>query len=346
MSYYPQNAPLDSSAPPAPRNDKACAFARAAASHAPRSEPIGPALHVLTAITNPCRYASRYRLFEDFAKRVSQAGAILHIAEAAFGERPHELIPDDPELVGSGHLRLRTSHEIWHKENLLNLLVHRLPEDWKYCAWLDADILFARPDWVGETIHQLQHHGVVQMFSEALDLGPDETPFDRYPGFAASYLREGPGRKSTWHPGYAWGWRRDALEAVGGFIDCAILGSADQHMACGLIGEAPKSINPRMHPRYHAEIARWQARAERFVRRNIGFVPGTLLHHWHGRKSGRGYMDRWKILVDYQYDPLEDLRRDPQGLYQLYDDGSERFIRFRDEIRAYFRSRNEDGNEL
>lgn len=63
------------------------------------------------------------------------------------------------------NLQLRTSHEIWLKENSLNLGFARLPPDWKYAAWIDADVTFARPDWACETVHQLQHNPVVQMWS-------------------------------------------------------------------------------------------------------------------------------------------------------------------------------------
>ncbi|MDR3406397.1 MAG: hypothetical protein P4L99_28185 [Chthoniobacter sp.] len=322
------------------------ALESSAPGYTPRSRALAAPLHVLTVITNPSRYASRYRLFADFARRVNEAGAVLHVAEAAFGERPHEC----HNLAAANHLQLRTDHEIWHKENLLNLLVARLPADWKYCAWVDADVFFARPDWVGETVHQLQHFSAVQMFSEATDLGPGETPFDQYRGFVKCYYERGKkdanNRYLSWHPGYAWAWRREALESVGGFFDTAILGSADQHMANGLIGRGRASINPKMHSNYLGEVDRWEARAERSIRRNVGYVPGLLLHHWHGRKANRGYLDRWKILVRHQYNPLTDLKRDSQGLWQLHDDGSDRLLSLRDEIRAYFRSRNEDVNEL
>jgi hypothetical protein len=331
----------------ATRFDSTNGLETAVPGYTPRSKPLHSPLHVLTAITNPSRYASRYRLFSDFAKRVTDAGAILHVGEAAFGERPHTAAS-----IASAHqhLQLRTNHEIWHKENILNLLVSRLPADWKYCAWVDADVVFARPDWVGEAVHQLQHFGVVQMFSEAIDLGPDETPIDQYRGFVKCYYECGmkgeANRHLSWHPGYAWAWRRDALEAVGGFMDTAILGSADQHMANALIGRGRPSINPRMHPNYLGDVDRWEARAERHIRRNIGYMPGLLVHHWHGRKANRGYLDRWKILSRHRYDPHHDIKRDSQGLYQLHDDGTERSRRLRDEIRAYFRSRNEDSIDL
>ena len=53
-------------------------------------------------------------------------------------------------------------------------------------------------------------------------------------------------------------------------------------------------------------------------------------------------MDRWKLLRKWQYDPERDIRRDHQGLVQLTRSGE----RLRDDLRAYFRSRNEDSIDL
>jgi hypothetical protein len=63
--------------------------------------------------------------------------------------------------------------ELWLKENLINAGVQRLPYDWQQVCWLDSDIHFVRPNWVGECIHKLQHYAFLQMFSEARDLAPD-----------------------------------------------------------------------------------------------------------------------------------------------------------------------------
>src|SRR5229473_1294403 len=101
-------------------------------------------LHIITAISNPCRYRTRYDLYRRFAKYVAESGARLTTVEAAFGERDFAITePGRPD-----HVQLRTSHEIWHKENLINIGITRLPADWEYVAWVDADVAFARPDWV------------------------------------------------------------------------------------------------------------------------------------------------------------------------------------------------------
>jgi hypothetical protein len=297
-------------------------------------------LYVVTIITNPCRYRSRYDLYAKFAKMVADAGAQLITVEAAFGNRPHVVTqPGNPN-----HVQLRTTTEIWHKENMINLGAQRLPLDWQYMAWVDADVAFANPDWANETLNQLQHYHVVQMFSQAQDLGPNHEPFQKHKGFVYSYLQGLHANKdySNWHPGFAWAARREAIDALGGLIDFAILGAADRHMAFGLIGKMESTIHSSLESAYADQLRIWEKRAELYIRRNIGYVPGLLLHNWHGKKRDRRYRERWSILIKNQYDPMLDLKRDWQGLWQL----TERNFKLRDDIRAYFRSRNEDSIDL
>ena len=110
-------------------------------------------LHVVTCISNPVRYASRWRLYRRFAETMRTAGVHLVTVELAYGERPFEVTEvGNPDHV---QVRLPSSDELWHKENLLNLGISRLPRDWRYVAWIDADIEFHNPDWAKETVEQL-----------------------------------------------------------------------------------------------------------------------------------------------------------------------------------------------
>lgn len=301
-------------------------------------------------ISNPVRYESRYKLYKKFETQMKEAGINLWTAEIAFGERPFEITNPDENR----NLQLRTNSELWHKERALNLLIQRVTEtnpDWKYLAWIDADIEF--PNWRGpkawyfETVHMLQHFSVVQLFQTAIDLGPHGEAIHTHQGFAFSYRQNLPFKTGyvNWHPGFAWAIRREAYEAAT-IIDYGALGSGDRHMACGWVGKMSESINGRCSPVYIDKLNTWQEQAERGVRRNMGFVPGTILHNWHGPKKARGYQDRWKILVDTQFNPDRDLKIDGYGLYSLADHGDLRSISIRDKFRDYFWSRREDSNEL
>lgn len=310
-------------------------------------KPVDSPLYVVTCISNPRRFRSRYDLYRKFEKYVKDSGAILVTIEQCFGDREYEIT--DP--CDTNHIRIQTTSEVWHKENMLNLAIQRLPHDWKYVAWIDADIEFVRPDWVYETIHLLQHHDLIQMFSQAADLNPKyEFLSTIREGVIASWrkencgpLKKGDGRYGVGnrHPGYAWAARRDAFDKLGGLIDWAILGSADWHMAAALCGQVLASISPAMAkacPGYKALCEDWQDRATKYIRYNVGFMDGLVVHYWHGKKVDRRYTDRWKILVENKYDPRLDLKRDWQGLWQLTDHNH----KLRDELRAYMSARNED----
>ena len=307
-------------------------------------------LHVIVVISNPVQFESRYRLYHEFMEEMSRSNAIFHTVELVLGERQHTIPPSPFNTL----LRVHGWDEVWHKENLINLGLSRLPNDAEYVAWIDADVSFQySKKWVTKTLHALQHYMVVQMFENAVDMGPNGQVIQLHTGFVKQYLDNGssvanyrPGYSPHWHPGFAWAARREALECSGGLIDKAILGAGDHHMALALVGAAEKSLQAGLTDGYRRMVLTWQERAERFIRRDVGFVRGTILHSWHGKKKDRRYTDRWKILVKNKFNPDYDLKRDTQGVYHLNDDGSQRFVMLRDEIRAYFRARNEDSIDL
>lgn len=297
-------------------------------------------LWVIAVISNPVRFNSRYSLYQEFEKHVKDAGAELLTVEVAFGDRCHTIT----NPVNPHHIQLSTYHEIWHKENMINIGISRLPSDWEYVAWIDADVAFTNPNWVRETLHQLQHYMVIQMFSECIDLGPRYEVVQMHKGFAWSHHEKKLKGKAYnfWHPGYAWAARREAIDALGGLIDTAVLGAGDHHMALALVGRAKESIPGGIHSNYAKHILTWEERANKFIKKDLGFLPGTILHYWHGKKADRRYVERWSILLRNKFDPDMDLIRDSQGLYQLSDDKPN----LRDEIRYYFRQRNEDSIDV
>ena len=272
-------------------------------------------------------------------------------------------------------MQLRSSEILWHKENLINIGIRSLPRDWKYVAWIDADVVFSRPDWVAETIHQLQIYKVVQMWTHSIDLGPDQQPIANCRSIMDTHMRDrailkpittgrknansavgrGPGvwgrtegyagsgaETGTLHPGYAWAATRDAIEGLGGLGDIGILGSGDRHMAYALLGEVERSCHSQMAPSYRKYWVDWQSRADRCVQRRVGSVPGTLLHYWHGSKQHRRYQDRWRILIDNNFDHEKDICYDAHGVLAL----TGRNWRLRDDIINYFSVRNEDSIDL
>ncbi len=325
-------------------------------------------LHVIAVVFNPLRFLSRYNLFREFEQHALAHGANLWVVEMAFGNRPFEVVREgEPQ-----HIAMRTEHELWHKERIINAAVARLPHDWEYVAWVDADLTFINPDWVHETIQQLQHYHIVQMFTHAMDIGPNMEPIERFESFAHSYingirdypkLNGVPGHRPKkhrkhcnrpgncdcpsdtpdyyggrfWHPGYGWAYRRSAWDTLGGLLDINIVGGGDHQMAYGLIDRIEETIPADSTHQYTKSIRQWAENAS-ILKRNIGAVPGTIAHHFHGRKVNRNYYNRWKILTENAFDPMTDLKNDWQQAHALTGNK----IKLRDDLRGYFRARHED----
>ena len=305
-------------------------------------------LHVITAISNPVRWRSRIKLYQDFEQHMLDSGVKLTVVECAFGDRPHEL-GDNPHV---NYVKVHSSgHNLtWNKEVLLNLGVSRLPEA-KYIATIDADVKFRRGNWAAETVHALQHYHALQPWSDCYDLGPNDEHLQAHRSFGRLWhdrkpIVQGPnaapGGYEFGHPGYAWAYTRQTLDWAGGLVETAALGAADHHMAMGLIGRIGDSIHGGMTAGYKAPLNLWQRRVFSHVKGAIGYLPGTIEHYWHGSKDKRAYVSRWDILAKHQFDPMTDLKKNSYGVLELSGNKPE----LAHDIDVYFRSRDEDANTI
>jgi hypothetical protein len=348
-------------------------------------------LYAIVPLSNPWRWKARWKHVERSIKHFMDSGAVVVLVEVAFNRREFAFAnsgldgtPANCGVLGSDHrfrhryIGLRSSHELWFKENQINIAVAQaLPYDWQNMCWLDSDLLFLRPNWVGECIHKLQHYDFLQMFDHARDVGPnyrvlpggyphaDGTSWVRWwldgePDFSEIAVRKGedlaidPKRrhKKKHHPypprvwpGLAWAATRRGFDAVGGLLDFAIWGGGDYHMAHCLIERKDGMMRNDLHPNYKMKVMEWFDRCQRHIRRNVGVMEGSVFHFWHGRKTDRGYNAKHAALARIGFDPLRHLKRDYQGLYQLNDDGSEGFVQMRDTLRRVAIERDEDSND-
>ena len=307
------------------------------------NDPIEDKLHVVIVISNPCLFARRYILIKEFMKRMEmdETNVLLYVVELVYKNQKFVIT----DKSNPRHLQLETdTSPIWHKENMINLGIKQLlPPNWKAVAWIDSDIEFENPTWAADTLKILNgSKDIVQVFSHCVDMDIKGETMLIVSSFCNQYIKKIPyvcNKNKTidfWHPGYAWACTRKAYDRMGGVYERAILGSGDNIVALCLIGNGDKSINPGSTTDYKNSIMEFQNRVKNL---RIGYVPGVIRHHFHGSKKNRKYMDRWKILMKYGFEPTTYLTKDENGLLVPSDKCPEGML---SEIRNYFQERNED----
>src|SRR5438876_7100513 len=112
---------------------------------------------VITCFFNPCRYTTRLTNFFRFAASLEAHCIPWFAVECVFGDTYFEL----PRAANIK--RVRAGSVMWQKERLLNLALKELvPVNFSRIVWLDADVIFAEPDWLVRTSLALDGYPVVQ----------------------------------------------------------------------------------------------------------------------------------------------------------------------------------------
>ena len=310
-------------------------------------------LFVVTTVSNPIRWDSRTnRARAAIEAWTAEPNVHVTVVEILYGDRGPEL--DDLASDRVLHISAHASTTAWSKECALNVGLTRLSPMARYIGFFDADILWRKPGWATEILHALQLYPVVQPWSHCYDLGPNGEHLATHTSFARIYCNGGnvvprfdPNSLSLTnspypypHPGYAWCWRRNILDRVGGLFELGGCGSGDHHMALALIGKAKASVPTGVNEDFREILEVWQSRALRQVNRKIGYVPGTIEHPFHGRKRDRGYNSRWWLFLKHGFDPLEDLKKNTYGIIEWAGNKPE----LEREWMLYLRGREEDAN--
>jgi len=292
-------------------------------------------LYVVLPYFNFCGFKRRRQLFVEFIKKIEKIPGIRMVVAENIGPAPL------PTLNVYLHHKVNSPSVLWLKENLVNIAVGHLPSDWKYVAWIDADITFLNENWVKDTIRELDIYDVVQLFRTCVNLGPqgEAIKIDKSFGYMhrdsnTPYLKTD--KYGFWHPGYGWACNRKAWNQMNGLLDWAILGSGDRHMAMSFIGKALDSAPGNIHKNYKNMLVEFQKKCENL---EVSYIDGTILHHWHGKFEDRKYRERWEILTKNKFDPIDDIEMSDDGIIHLTMSGE----RIQSELNGYFIGRREDG---
>ena len=233
-----------------------------------------------------------------------------------------------PEISDS--IVVRGNSHMFHKERLCRLLETKIPSVYSKVAFIDADILFDSPDWYQRTSKLLNEYDVVHPFERCnwLDL-KYKTVFRSQESVVKI---NGTYFDASYHPGFAWAFRRDWYRSVG-FYDHAVSGSGDALSAATWLNkEFPpgfKSLPVALRPSYDE--------FEKRPRPRITYLKAcTVSHLYHGTIHNRQYTNRHAIL-DIPKDIRSLLYENPDGVYECSSP-----LDWNPILLDYFKNRNDD----
>src|SRR5262249_16547864 len=171
------------------------------------------------------------------------------------------------------------------------------PKTAKNIAWLDCDVIFERPDWMDEAEQKLSEVNAVQLYSELIDLGPEDyqpnikhIPPSGHGIVSAikttglqhlqAAVESGKDIRQPFPTGMAWAARRKILEGHG-LYDAQIIGGGDRAMVHAMYGqfEVPLLHFNKLRQEH---FLRWARGYHRDVAGKIGNGSGRIFHLWHG----------------------------------------------------------------
>jgi len=227
---------------------------------------------------------------------------------------------------------------MFHKERLCRILETKIPTTYTKILFCDADVIFKEKDWYSNLSKLLDKNDIVHPFSEAVwkDLTYTQDLVKR----KSSLLDNSP-IGSVWdpsyHPGFAWGFKRDWYNRVG-FFDWAITGSGDT-LSCAAWTFKEFSKNSTSYPR-QAMKTKYEL-YKTLVNSNlprITHMPGLIEHLWHGSRENRKYASRHNILNEVE--DIDDLLI--LNSYGVFEFKPEILDIWNDPFTKYFEDRNDD----
>lgn len=281
---------------------------------------------IVACFFNPQMSPYRLVAFQKWYRSIRH----LHhrIIECLIGEDGKSQLPES-EFITQVH----ADTLLWHKETLLNKVIADLPDEYRYVFWLDTDVLFTNLDWLPESVEALETADIVQPFEYCIHLEKNQLKpsFDvekyrktvsdpklRHPMMwrsfcanAANGLIRDPDYDRHGHVGFAWGAKRELLDACP-LYDRALIGGADHIIAHAAAHQIPHDCITKSFTDNIEDVEAWSREFSKHVD-GLGYAKGDLYHIWHGDIAQRQYLQRIKDFTP----GTRNLQKDKHGFYTM-----------------------------
>ena len=299
------------------------------------AKPIRKDMAVILVYFNPCEYKKLAQNLTLTYQNLVRSNIPVFLVEHCFKDQAPLFKKNETNIFNT-----RSNSYMFYKENLINWLMPKIPEQYTKFFMMDCDLLFEKDTWYDDVSGLLDTHDIVQPFQTAIWLDSDLKSINlKKDSFAYIASKNEKISLDKHDSGFAWAARRDFIQPIGLF-DLYILGSGDVIFAfSALQNKYNWNITVNSLVKYHNEYYKL------FNGVKTTYYPQNIYHLWHGSAYNRGkntrYNDFNKLCKDNNLEKKEDIFYvNSQGIYEFNETTSKELNEI---ILNYFKSRNEDG---
>ena len=235
-----------------------------------------------------------------------------------------------PTFTGDNVIHVSASSYMFHKENLFNLLVTKLPAQYTKIVCMDGDVVFSNLNWINDLSIKLDECDVVMPYHDGYQVSGDYN-FIQSNGVVMLDHKSNYD-EDIYKAGYCIAFKRTFFDKIGLF-EYAIFGGGDRMTLCQFVGR-PIMVNTFNSSKKQNYIDGIKALDLKF-----GWLDDDVYHLPHGHNVDRQYLERHFLIPELNIDT--ELVKNDDGVLEFVDPGKYNYITYK-----YFKNRKEDSLSL
>jgi len=257
-----------------------------------------------------------YELHRNFRSYIQSYGISFQTVETIFPGQEFQLTKPNNEPYD---LQYKEKWIFAMRENLVNVGIKRLPDDWQFVSWMDQHIFWEDPYWFEKAIILMSHNNVVHLLNGNDFLNENNSTYFSLKGVMKFYKEVGDNywRYVPQQWGLAWATKKEIYQELGGLFDICIGTKCDLFQAVSYTGtKYPKQIE---NDEFNDLLEKWQNHAEQVYQKKVAYLDSKVFHFMHCLENCQtsNYDLQMSLLQKYNYSPSNDLVRDAEGRLSL-----------------------------
>lgn len=254
---------------------------------------------------------------------------VLNILEAS--GIPYYLIElsypgQEPIFFGDNIFHVSANSYMFHKENLFNLLVTKLPAQYTKIVCLDGDVLFSNPNWFNDVAVALDENDVVVPYHDSYMVLHDYSAVTA--GGVTLVDNKSNYDNDIYNAGYCICFNRRFFDQVGLF-EYAIMGGGDRITLCQFVRRLIRISD------YQSTKKQDYMNTIKALDLKFTYLDSDVFHLPHGAGPNRQYLQRHSMLPDLNIDT--ELVKNADGILEFVNPEKYNHITYN-----YFKNRKED----